>query len=111
MELVEFRQGAVTVLKPTGPLLEADANEFLARGKDVLAKSLGRFVLDAGGIAYADSRGLEAILELSEAVSESGQMMKVCGETETLREVLDLTEIAPLMEHYDDVVTAVRSFL
>ena len=111
MEIVEQRQGAVTVIRPTGPLLEGDAMAFSEKARDVMGKSLGRFVLDASAIAYADSKGLEALLDLTELVSESGQMLKVCGENETLREVLDLTEIGPLMEHYDDVASAVRSFL
>ena len=111
MDIVEQRQGAVTVIRPVGPLLEADVVAFAEKSREVLAKSLGRFVLDAGGIAYADSKGLEALLDLTEQVAESGQMLKVCCENETLREVLDLTDIAPLMEHYDDVAAAVRSFL
>ena len=111
MEILEQRQGAVTVIRPNGPLLEADVASFAEKSREVLTKSLGRFVLDAGGMAYADSKGLEAILELTELVSESGQMLKVCCENETLREVLDLTEIGPLLEHYDDVAAAVRSFL
>ncbi len=111
MEIVELRQGAVTVIRPMGPLLEADVSAFIDKACDVMGKSLGRFVLDASAIAYADSKGLEALVDLTELVNESGQMLKVCGENETLREVLDLTEIGPLMEHYDDVAGAVRSFL
>jgi len=30
---------------------------------------------------------------------------------ETVREILDLTELSPLFEHFEDVNTAVRSFL
>lgn len=111
MEIAEIRQGAVTVIRPSGPLLEADVPSFAEKTRDVMSKSLGRFVLDASAIAYADGKGLEALVDLTEMVSESGQMLKVCGENETLREVLDLTEIGPLMEHYDDVASAVRSFL
>lgn len=111
MEIAEVRQGAVTVIRPSGPLLEADVSSFSEKARDVMTKSLGRFVLDASAIAYADGKGLEALVDLTEMVSETGQMLKVCGENETLREVLDLTEIGPLMEHYDDVASAVRSFL
>ena len=99
------------MIRPNGPLLEADTSSFAEKTREVMGKSLGRFVLDASAIAYADSKGLEALVDLTELVSESGQMLKMCGENETLREVLDLTEIGSLMEHYDDVASAVRSFL
>jgi len=38
-------------------------------------------------------------------------MLKLCASNKTLREVLNLTGLSPLFEHFDDVNTAVRSFL
>lgn len=111
MEILEQRHGAVMVVRPQGPLLEAEVNAFRRRVTDVIQKSLGRFVLDASQIAYADSKGLEALLDISEELNEGGQSLRLCCANETLREVLDLTDISPLVEHYDDVGTAVRSFL
>jgi anti-sigma B factor antagonist len=111
MEIQEQRQGAVTVLKPSGPLVQEDAEAFKRRVDEVMGKSLGRLVVDASAIPFADSRGLEVLAELTEELSKSGQALKLCGTAETLREVLDLTELAPLFELFEDVNTAVRSFL
>lgn len=111
MEILEQRHGAVTVVRPQGALLEADVNAFKRRVAELMQKSLGRFVLDASQIAYADSKGLEALMDISEELSQGGQSLRLCCANETLREVLDLTDIAPMVEHYDDVGTAVRSFL
>ena len=44
-------------------------------------------------------------------MSRSGQMLKLCAANKTLREVLTLTGLSPMFEHFDDVTTAVRSFL
>jgi anti-anti-sigma factor len=111
MDIVEQRQGAVTVLRPQGPLALDDAARFKRRAEEALGKSLGRFVIDASSIPYIDSEGLEVLVDLSELLGQSGHALKVCGTNETLREVFDLSDVASLFEHYEDVNTAVRSFL
>jgi anti-sigma B factor antagonist len=111
MEILEQRQGAVTVLKPQGPLAAADAEQFQGRLTETLNASLGRFVVDASEIPYLDSRGLEILLEATERLADSGQSLRLCGANETVREVLDLTDLSKLFEHYQDVNSAVRSFL
>jgi anti-sigma B factor antagonist len=111
MEVQEQRHGAVTVLRPVGPLLQDDAVKFRQRLGDVMTRSLGRFVLDASGVAYVDSEGLGVLVQAAEQLAEGGRAMRLCGATETLREVLDLTGVSDRFEHYADVNTAVRSFL
>jgi anti-sigma B factor antagonist len=111
LEILEQRQGAVTVVKPQGPLCGQDADRFLQRLGEVMARSLGRFVVDCSQVPFVDSRGLEVLKETTEQLSEGGQAMRLCGANETLREVLDLTDLAKLFEHYQDVNSAVRSFL
>ena|SRR5436190_1724400 len=111
MEILDQTQGAVRVLKPRGPLAAPDAEDFKTRAAATAAECLGRLLIDASGIPFADSRGLEVLVELSEELSHSGQALKLCAATETLREILDLTELAQNFEFYDDVNAAVRSFL
>lgn len=111
MEILEQRQGAVTVVKPIGPLLGADAESFKLKLTDALDRSLGRLVLDATELAFVDSRGLEVLKEATDGLSKSGQSLRVCGANETLREVLDLTGLSELFEQYQDVGSGVRSFL
>lgn len=111
MEIQEQRQGAVTVLRPMGPLAQGDADEFRERFQDVLGRSLGRLAIDAGAMAYVDSRGLEVLLEASEELGQIGLGLRLCAVNETVREVLELTELADRFEFYEDVNGAVRSFL
>ncbi|MFP4144447.1 MAG: STAS domain-containing protein [Phycisphaeraceae bacterium] len=111
MQIHEERKGAVTVLRPSGPVTHADAEDLRRCVSEAGAASLGRVVLDVADVPYVDSGGLEALVELNEELSRSGRSLKLCGLNETLREVLDLTELGPLFEHYDDLASAVRSFL
>lgn len=111
MEILEQTSGAVKVLKPRGPLVGTDADGFKAKVLMVHGACLGRFVVDVSGVQYVDSRGLEVMVELTEELGQSGRALKLCGCNETVREVLQLTELVSLFEHYEDVNTAVRSFL
>ncbi len=76
-----------------------------------LGASLGRFVLDMSAIPYVDSKGLEALVEVTEEMSRSGQALRLCAPNKTVREVLELTDLASQFDHFEDTNTAVRSFL
>ena len=111
MKITEQRQGAVLVLKPDGALVEAECTAVKAKLVEAVAGSLGRFVLDLSAVPFVDSRGLEVLVEMSEELGKSGQSLRLCAVNKTVREVLDLTELTQLFEHFEDAQTAVRSFL
>jgi anti-anti-sigma factor len=111
MRINETRSGAVTVLKPEGPILEPDADALKQKLMATLGASLGRFVLDMSAVPYLDSKGLEALVEVTEEMSGSGQALRLCAPNKTVREVLELTDLASMFDHFEDTNTAVRSFL
>jgi anti-sigma B factor antagonist len=111
MKIIETKQGAVTVIKPSGPLTQADATEFRTLTMKALESNLGRILVDMSAIPFVDSMGLEALADLTEEMTKSGQVLKLCATNKTLREVMTLTGLSPMFEHFDDVNTAVRSFL
>lgn len=111
MEFTEQRHGAVSVIRPGGALVDTDAEQFRNRLADAVGESMGRLVVDAGEISYLDSKGLESMIDISEMLSESGRVLKLCRVNETLREVFELTQTAGWFECFDDINAAVRSFL
>ncbi|MEZ6234689.1 MAG: STAS domain-containing protein [Phycisphaerales bacterium] len=111
MEIDEQKQGAVTVLRPKGPLVEADAPVFAKRVREVVAGSLGRVVIDAKALPFLDSAGLETLVDLAEELGESGLTLRLCAVNETVREVFELTGTSGLFEYHEDSTAAVRSFL
>lgn len=111
MNIQQQRQGAVTVLKLEGALTTNDAADFKSRMLKAQRESLGRLVLDASALPLADSKGLEALVDVTQVMEQSGKALKLCAVNETLREVLELTGLAGLFEHFEDVNAGVRSFL
>jgi anti-anti-sigma factor len=111
MKITEQRQGAVTVLKPEGALVEDCANLFRQRIRAAFTESLGRFVVDLSAVPFVDSVGLEALVGLSDEMGRSGQTLRLCAANKTVREVLELTDLTSHFDHFDDANTAVRSFL
>lgn len=111
MRINEQRQGAITVLKPDGALTAGDAEAFSVVFLKALTANLGRVVLDLSTVPFIDSRGLEILLDLTEAASRGGRALKLCGLNKTLREVLQLTDLVSQFEHFDDTQSAARSFL
>jgi anti-sigma B factor antagonist len=111
MKVSEQRQGAVTILKPEGALLAADVQEFAAHANRAVAGSLGRLVIDMSDVAFIDSGGLELLLDITEKLGKTGQSLHLCHENKTIREVLQLTDLDQQFEHFEDLTTAVRSFL
>ena len=47
----------------------------------------------------------------TEQLAQSGNALKLCGVNETVREVLDLTDLTSLFEYFEDINAAVRSYL
>lgn len=109
---IETQQvGAVTVIEPKGPVVQDDAQDFADRLKEAVRTSLGRMVLDVSSVPYVDSLGLEAMADVSGQLRDAGLAMRISGANEVLRTVFELTELAGEFDHYEDVNTAVRSFL
>jgi len=111
MKLLQQRHGAVTLLKPEGPLTEVAADEFAQSARTIITETLGRFVVDMSGVPFVDSKGLESLLDLTDLLGDSGKVLKLCGTNKTVRQVFEITEIDNLFDHFEDVTSAVRSFL
>ena len=109
MRIESTRQGDVVILRPRGLLAGTDAEELKASLAKAMDETPAQIVLDASGILFADSRGLEVLVEAAERMIQRGLTLKLAGANAILREVLELTELAPLFEHCQNVDAAVGS--
>jgi len=109
MNLVEHREGDVMVLRPVGAITGSDSDRLGSRLEELLEQSPGRFVVDMAKVILLDSRALEVLVEATERLIRSGKALILVGSNDTIREVLELTEVASLFEQYDDLVSGVGS--
>ena len=111
MSIQTVQQGAVTVIRPVGPLTGPESQALRSAAQEALRSAGGRFVVDLSGAAFVDSQALEALVEVNDQLRATGSQLKLCGENETVRQTLDLTDLAGLFQHFVDCHAAVRSFL
>ena len=105
MNIQEHRQGQAVILQPQGPVIGADAEQLSSQLAQVLAQT-DAVVLDASEITFVDSCCLEVLVDATEKLIRNGRALKVCGCSETLQEVLELTGLASLFEHHDEITSA-----
>ncbi len=108
MNIEQQQYGEVTVLKPQGPVIGAGVNQLTAHITKVLEGDCRAIVLDMSRVTFVDSHGLEALVDATEELIRHGQVLKLAGANGTLKEVLELTELASLFEQFDDADAAVR---
>jgi anti-sigma B factor antagonist len=111
MEIQEQRQGAVTILKPMGALIDPESRLFKEQALETMNKSMGRVLVDSSAVPFLDSTGVEALVDLTEQLAQSGRALKLCSANDTLKKVLELTGWSHAFEYFDDVNAGVRSFL
>jgi len=111
MKIDSRQHGAVTVLKPIGPVTLDDAEALGSRLMQSIRESRGRLVLDSSEVSFFDSRGLEALADAGDELQRTGCLLSIAGIHTNVRESLVLTELDDLFEYFDDVNAAVRSFL
>jgi len=103
--------GGVAVIKPEGPITWANAEEFESETIETMGTNLGRIVVDASSMSYVDSKGLGVLVELSQELGQRGKSLKLRHVNNTVQQVIELTGLRPLFEHFEDINSAVRSFL
>ena len=111
MSVKEQQHGAVIVLKPQGPIIQEDLDPVKGRLLQAQKENLGRIVLDMSAVPFVDSSGLELLVDVTNEMARSGKSLKLCAASKTIRQVLELTGLSPLFEHFEDANSAVRSFL
>ena len=104
-------EGAATIVKPAGPIIEGELDDLDRQLRQLLDNWTKRIVLNLGDAALIDSAGLELLCQYQDELQERGLRMKLCGLNELVAKVLELTRLAREFEVFADSNTAVRSFL
>ena len=106
MRITEQKEGGATVLKVNGPVAGADAERLGKQIARAMEDAAGTVVLDVSQVPFLDSQALEVLVDAAERLIRTGRALTVCGARDVIREVFELTELAPLFEQHDDVAAA-----
>ncbi len=106
MKMEIQHRGGATVLRPAGALVQEEVSKFRKSFAEAAADAKN-VVIDASQLAFADSAGLESLSDAAEDMLNRGLQLGLAGVRDILREILDMTELAPLFKWYDDVEEAI----
>lgn len=104
------QHGAVTVLRPDGPL-RVDATEAIDQElKPHLAAGVPYLVMDLSETPLIDSAGLEWILNWDETCCRRGGCLRLCSVGELCQDILRITAVGASVQQFDDLTSALGSF-
>jgi anti-sigma B factor antagonist len=100
----------VTVVELQGEF-DADSAELLQSTiTDIIAKRKAGVVLDMGGVAFIDSRGLEQLLWSRDYCNENKREFRLAGLDENVIKILEVTRLENEFDRYAELAEAVKSF-
>jgi anti-anti-sigma factor len=104
-------QGAVEVVIPNCPLKQEQAGELRDSVEHCLGGGIPMIVLNLNDVPLVDSAGLEALLDVSDAVRAQGGAIKLAGLNPLCDDILKVSGVGARFEIYPDEKAAVRSFV
>ena len=104
-------QGAVEVVTPELAITQENAEQLLTAIAEKSFDGQPMVVLDMTHVPMIDSAGLEALLDVQQALRESAGLLKLSGLTQLCADVFRVTGLAERFETFEDTNSAVRSFV
>jgi anti-sigma B factor antagonist len=105
----ERRVGPVTILELGPRLTLAEGSELHNVVSGLLDSGSQAVLLDCSRVAFIDSLGIGGLVRTWRSVGKRGKL-KLFGLPPYLREVLQITGLLKVMDSFDDVGLALRSF-
>ena len=111
MEIESRLQGDVLVLAPEGKMA-IGAGEACVRAaiREALAAGQRKLLVDMKGVTMLDSSGVGELIGGYTSAVNKGGALKLARLTPRVREILVATQLTGILESYDDVPSALRSF-
>jgi anti-anti-sigma factor len=104
------KQGAVSVVRPQGPLTEAQCAGFVEAALNKLGQGRPMVVIDLHEVPLLDSAGLEALVDVREKIEARGGAVKLAAVNALCSDILRVTGVGQKFEQYSHVKSAVARF-
>ena len=109
MKIDQEQYEDMTMIIPQDSLVGDDALQLGGILTTVLDANPQDVIIDVSKVTQIDSKGLEVLADATEQLIRSGRALKLVDADETLREILELTELASLFEYSDSVDDTIES--
>ena len=94
------------VLRVLGRMDAESTPVFEAQCEACIAEGFTSLVLDLGGLTYASSMGLGAIVRVAKQVRDRGGTVHICCLTGLVRQLFEITRLNHVFPTYDSVESA-----
>ncbi len=118
MKIEQSQQGTVTVLSPTGALVDDDSDgekSPLKHFTEVLDghidKGRVKIIIDMNSVPFIESEGLEMLLDASERAISKGGGIRVTNPSDTVNDILVATRLTAQIEVHAELTDARKSLL
>lgn len=111
MQIEERAVGDVTVLDLKGRVTLGEGDELLKdKVNSLINQGRRKLVLNLAEVPYVDSAGLGEIVRTYTTVSRQGGNLKLLGLTKRIHDLLAITKLLTVFEHFESEQDAVKSF-
>jgi anti-anti-sigma factor len=110
VDVQEERQGNISIISITGSIDALTAEDLVSVLDQSITDDYTRIIGDLSGVDYMSSAGLRAILKTLKASRAAAGDLRLAAPTEGVRSLLDMSGFASIVQIYDDVDAAVKSF-
>ncbi len=111
MQVTLSNEGAVTVVKPMGPMIAGELEELDSQLGSLSRNWTKRIVVNMSEVSFVDSAGLELITRYNREFNERGLKLKLNSLNDLTEKIFDITRLSGCFEIFPDTAGALRSFL
>lgn len=99
----------LTVMRVRGDLTAEGVDDFKRQARERMEARTRDFVIDASGLDFVDSEGLDSLLWLQEQTSEALGQVRLAQVKDNVKQVLEITRLAARLDCHADMDAAVKS--
>ena len=111
MRLRVYRQGAIVIVAPSDQIMDEGVKAFSDKIAELLDKGENKIIIELGSVTFIDSEGLEVLLEMTSRARSAGGRINVANPNEVCSDIFRVTRLSNLLEIYNSIDEARRSFL
>ena len=98
-----YSKAGARILNLAGPLTLRTLFDFQAVSREESDKSV---IIDLSGVPYMDSAGLGSVISVFTRCQTSGRAFALCGMTERIRTLLQITQVDGLLPNFETLEAA-----